>query len=340
MAQFVGVLKDALMITSFVFSMMLVIEYLNVLTRGEWQNRLGDSRWGQYLLAALLGATPGCLGAFVVVALYSHRAVSLGAVVAAMVATSGDEAFVMLALIPTEALFLFGGLFVIGVLAGAATDFVFRRRQGFESGTVLELHDRKDCRCYPRGDILRQWKEMSIARGTLSLVLLLLLSALVMGELGPPSWDWKRITFLFVSAVGLFIVATVPEHFLEEHLWGHVAKKHLPQIFLWTFGALLVVHVISSGLQIDGLIRDHHGIMLLAALLIGIIPSSGPHLVFVTLFAEGVIPLSVLGASSLVQDGHGMIPLLAFSRKDFVLVKLINILIGAVLGSIGLALGW
>ena len=32
--------------------------------------------------------------------MYSHRVLSLGAVVTAMIATSGDEAFVMLAMIP------------------------------------------------------------------------------------------------------------------------------------------------------------------------------------------------------------------------------------------------
>jgi len=84
-------LTHALMITGFVFLMMLVIEYVNVLTRGAWQEGLRGNRWQQYLLASLLGATPGCLGAFTVISLYSHRVVSLGAVVAAMIATSGDE---------------------------------------------------------------------------------------------------------------------------------------------------------------------------------------------------------------------------------------------------------
>ena len=102
MAGAVRILKHALMITSFVFAMMLVIEYVNVLSRGSWQQKLTRGRWAQYLLAAFLGATPGCLGAFAVVAMYSHRVLSLGAVVAAMIATSGDEAFVMLAMIPRQ----------------------------------------------------------------------------------------------------------------------------------------------------------------------------------------------------------------------------------------------
>ena len=69
----IDTVQHALMITSFVFVMMLIIEYVNVQTKGDWQYSVKRSRWGQYLLAGLLGATPGCLGAFTVVALYSHN---------------------------------------------------------------------------------------------------------------------------------------------------------------------------------------------------------------------------------------------------------------------------
>lgn len=44
----IGILKHALMITSFVLIMTLLIEYINVQTRGSWQlvlrRRLSESR--------------------------------------------------------------------------------------------------------------------------------------------------------------------------------------------------------------------------------------------------------------------------------------------------------
>jgi len=67
------ILKDAIIITGLVFVMMMVIEYINVASRGIWQNRLSGNRWKQYIVAGLLGAIPGCLGAFTVVALFSYR---------------------------------------------------------------------------------------------------------------------------------------------------------------------------------------------------------------------------------------------------------------------------
>ena len=65
-----GVLKHAIMITSFVLMMKILIEYINVQTRGEWQKSLKKSKFKQYTLAAFLGVMPGCLGAFTVVSLY------------------------------------------------------------------------------------------------------------------------------------------------------------------------------------------------------------------------------------------------------------------------------
>jgi hypothetical protein len=88
---------DALMITGFVGMMMLLVEYINVLTSGRWRQTIAQRQWAQYFLAAFLGVIPGCLGAFAVVAMYSHGVLTLGAVVAAMIAMAGDESFVMLA---------------------------------------------------------------------------------------------------------------------------------------------------------------------------------------------------------------------------------------------------
>jgi hypothetical protein len=79
-------------------------------------------------------------------------------------------------------------------------------------------------------------------------------------------------------------------------------------------------------------VRAHPTWALLAAALVGILPESGPHLVFVMLFAQGAIPFSVLVASSVVQDGHGMLPLLAESRREFVRVKAVNLVAGLLLG--------
>lgn len=332
----------ALMISGFVFVMMLVIEYLNVLTQGVWQEGLRGSRWRQYLLAAFLGATPGCLGAFAVVSLYSHRVVSLGAVVAAMVATSGDESFVMLTLIPQASLGLFSVLLLVGLVAGILTDLLVPPGEAAcpLDGPGIAYHPQEPCRCFPRGRILAQWRRCTLARAVLMLTLTLFSLGLAAGWVGPPAWNWVRLTLLLTTLTGLFIVSTVPDHFLEEHLWHHVARVHAPRIFLWTFGALLVMHLLLKPLNLESWIAANPLWLLVIAGLVGLVPESGPHLIFVTLYSQGIIPFSVLLTSSIVQDGHGMLPLLAESRRDFFQVKGINLAVGLLIGGLAYLIGY
>jgi hypothetical protein len=143
-----------------------------------------------------------------------------------------------------------------------------------------------------------------------------------------------------VLSISIFIVSTVNDHFLKEHIWKHIIGKHFLKIFLWTFFTLFALSLLNSYFQLDSLISDNLYLVLLIAVLVGIIPESGPHFVFVLLFANGSIPLSILLASSIVQDGHGSLPLLAESRKSFLIIKLINVAVGLIVGVAGLLAGF
>jgi hypothetical protein len=55
---------------------------------------------------------------------------------------------------------------------------------------------------------------------------------------------------------------------------------------------------------------------------------------------NGTIPFSILMANSVVQDGHGALPLFAESKKSFVVTKLIKTGIGLVIGLLGLWLNF
>ena len=87
-------------------------------------------------------------------------------------------------------------------------------------------------------------------------------------------------------------------------------------------------------MNLPALVSGNPWFVLLLAGLMGLIPESGPHLLFVTLYAQSTLPLGVLVASSAVQDGHGMLPLLAHSRRDFLVVKAINLVAGLSLGAL------
>lgn len=328
----------SIIITSFVFTMMLLVEYLNVITHGKWQDKLRNSKFGQIILGVLLGAVPGCLGAFTVVSLYSHGVVSFGALVATMIATSGDEAYVMLSLFPVKAIFLMVIISVIGFLVGYLTDRFYKKEVFLLGNDVhgFELHQEDACDCFSLSLIKKQLKNITFPRALLIGMLIVFLALLATNSVAMDEESWIKISLIITTVFGLYVVATVPDHFLEKHLWQHVLKKHLLRIFLWTFGTLLFLYYLQSLIDIDSWIHSNYLIVLLIAVLIGIIPESGPHLIFVTLFASGTIPFSILLASSIVQDGHGTLPLLAISQKSFVILKIINVVTGLAVGITGI----
>ncbi len=342
MTEFQAILKQTLIITSFVFSMMLMVEYINVITRGAWQTKLSKSKFGQYLLSIVLGAVPGCLGAFTVVSLYSHGIVSFGALTAAMIATSGDEAFVMFSLFPAKALLITGIIAVVGLIFGYLTDRFIAGNNLLSKNKYhkLEVHESEACPCFDFPVIVKQLKSISFPRSLLIGILTILLVILYINPSDANDPAWIKITLLIVNFFALFVVITVPDHFLEEHLWKHVLKKHLLRIFLWTFGALAVVAVLTSFFNLEAWIQANKFTVLIIAVLIGIIPESGPNLIFVSLFAAGTLPLSILIANSIVQDGHGTLPLLAVSGKSFIILKTINVAAGLLIGFFMLWLGF
>jgi hypothetical protein len=132
-----------------------------------------------------------------------------------------------------------------------------------------------------------------------------------------------------------------PKHFIKEHIYDHVFKKHIPRIFLWVFFTLLAVEYLMAVLDLESIIAatPRFALILLAAL-IGIIPESGPHIFFIVLYSRGLIPFSVLLINTLSQDGHGLLPLLSYSVRDTIYVQifttLFSIIVGVILYVVGL----
>jgi hypothetical protein len=337
-----SVFQHTLMITFFVLVVMMMIEYITVQTRGRWTKPLGRSGYLQILIASFLGVIPGCLGGFTSVSLYIHRTFNFAALLTTMIVTTGDEAFVMYSLFPAKTFQLSLYLLFLSITVGSGYYLIFKNKSPLKSEEKeIPVHQEEpDCTCFEPEQILPRLRKISFTRALLITgSLLFLLHLFTTAEFHRPS-GWEKPTYIIVTLIGLFIVSTVPEHFLTEHLWKHTIKRHIPRIFIWTLTAFLVIDVFLGYFDLDQWISSNTGIMLVLALLIGIIPQSGPHIIFVTLFAGGAIPFSVLLANSIVQDGHGAIPLLAESPRSFIMMKTIKLGIGIIAGSAGLILGF
>lgn len=129
-------------------------------------------------------------------------------------------------------------------------------------------------------------------------------------------------------------------HFFKEHVYEHILKKHISKLFLWIFLTLLIIHFLMQRFDLESMLPKNRLLLIVLAALVGIIPESGPHLIFLTLYSQGLIPFSVLLVSSLSQDGHGLLPLLSYSFKDTIKIQifttLFSILVGLFLYFIGI----
>jgi hypothetical protein len=328
------------MITLFVFVMMLIVDYINVLTKGKMEEAVKGKRGRQYVITAFLGATPGCLGAFMTVSFYVHGLLGFGAMVGGMIATSGDEAFVMLTLFPKKAVLLFGLLFILGIASGWISDKL-ASRLGIVPCRECKLeviHSEEACRCFDPIE-LKKFPKLSFSRYAVLLFLLPVIVAIGLGYIGPKGWNWTRVTLFSLLFVAAFVVATVPHHYLNDHIWQHLIRRHLWRVFLWTFSALLIITVALSCGNIEAFVESHMALIFLICALVGLIPESGPHMIFVMMFASGLVPFSILLTSSIVQDGHGMLPLFSHSIRDAVLIKVFNLVFAIAVGLPLLLLG-
>lgn len=363
---FFETLLGSIQVTGLVIVMMLLIEYFNVQSQGNWAGKLRSSGTGQVLLGAIFGIIPGCMGGFATVSLYTHGLIGFGGLVAMMIASSGDEAFVMLATIPEDALILSGVLFALALVSGFAVNLFAGRGkrttpscgQGFEMHEGDAHHHDASGHCDGTGDCPHaSWRNMlhpSWQRIVLLAGVALFIAALALGMLEHEHGEeeahgggsikildeyWLNLLFAIISLFVLWFIATSKEHFIKEHLWQHVIVHHLPRIFCWTAGTMIAINFALEYLDIASFTRSNVPFMILLAVLVGIIPESGPHLLFVTLFASGAVPFSVLLASSVSQDGHASLPLLAESKGGFIKAKLVNVAIALAAGFAAYAIG-
>lgn len=337
------IIQQTLMVSGFVLFMMLIIEYINVKSKGNWSKPLKKSKLTQLFVSSGLGIIPGCVGGFTVVSLYSHNIINFAALLTATIVSLGDEAFIMLTMIPSTAIKLTVILIILGLVAGWVTNLFLKNKTFMKKGELhLQTHEEeKECINCVKGNIFNNLKRISLQRASIiSVILLVLLSQFIGFKFDINNFDWEIFLFFVGCMISLYIVAIVPHHFLEDHLWEHVIKKHFPKIFLWTFASLTIIALIYHYFDIELWVHQNLFYVLLISVIIGIIPISGPHIIFITLFASGTIPFSILLANSLVQEGHTGLPLIAESKRSFLAIKIIKISLALIIGTICYYMGW
>lgn len=277
---------------------------------------LKNAKGFQVPLAALMGATPGCGGAVVVVAAYSSGNVGFGAVVATLTATMGDAAFLLIATRPDAALVVLPLGFGVGVLSGWLVDMFHR--------TELRADTSGQCELAPK---IGRTRPQDVA------YLLIAAPGLIVGgaQLGqveiatilgiPVLWIAMAGTFL-----GLFIWSTSKLQAMTNSADSPLTRmaEETSFISVWVIGAYLAYDYLAAygGLDLETMFNSVAPLLPLIAIVIGFVPGCGPQVLVTTLYINGLIPFAALMGNAISNDGDALFPAIALNPKAAVIATL------------------
>ncbi|MEM1030636.1 MAG: putative manganese transporter [Myxococcota bacterium] len=321
-------------VSSFVGGTLMLFYGLEKLFGVDVGQVMTRARAFQVPIAALLGVTPGCGGAVVVVAAHASGRVGFGAVVAALTATMGDAAFLLIASRPKVAAFVLPLALVVGMLTGWIVDalphprFVTARRPLPEAPSVG--------RPAPR-----HWGYVAVLVPGLGLGIAQL-AGVEMSEALVSS------VALVGVAMGAWVWATSPLRAMTSPQDPAVTRAAEETAFISVAVALAFLTYAYAtdflGLDLRALFAAAGPWLILAAILVGFIPGCGPQILVTTLYIQGLVPLAALVGNAIANDGDALFPAIALHPRVAILATLYTsvpaVIVAYVLYYFGIPAGW
>lgn len=351
----------------FVGAVLLIFGFINYKTQGRFVQRLENSKRIQPIIGAFLGLTPGCGGAIFVMPLYLKGTVSYGTVIATLIATMGDSAFVLISTRPLDYVYVSVISFATAILCGYLIDalkidggFAKRREAllkknavaaeehaklqsvpmrhiGHEEGDSIDILLHHHRRGRKEGGLVERFihhgaYQIFWALSAVGLVLgvALLFQTDVNTGLGIPHLG----TVVGIAGTAFCLVYMVlGKRFLKNEAHEEEEQKvfslretlvHNAQdtafVCVWVFAAYFIYElfvifvggeaVVAAWMMATGLLS------VIVGAVIGLIPGCGPQIIFVSLYARGMMPFAALLANAISQDGDALFPLLATDRRS------------------------
>lgn len=305
-----GLMVDAyVQVAAFVAATLLLFYGAERAFKFDIGDALRNAKGYQVPLASLLGATPGCGGAVVVVAAYSSGNVGFGAVVAALTATMGDAAFLLIATRPDAAMVVLPLSLVVGVLTGWIIDAL---KIG---GTVSDAS--AQCELAPLIGRTRIKDYIYLAIAIPGLVIGI--SQLAQVDLVAVYGDFMIWVGMAGIAIGLLVWSTSDMQAMTNAKDSPVTRmaEETSFITVWVIGAYLAFDyvVAYAGLDLKALFNSVGVLLPLVGIIIGFIPGCGPQVLVSTFYINGLIPFSALIGNAISNDGDALFPAIALNPR-------------------------
>ncbi len=301
-----GLMTDAFVqVSGFVAATLILFYGAERVFRFNIGRALQNAGGWQVPMAALLGATPGCGGAVVVVAAYSTGHVRFGAVVATLTATMGDAAFLLIATRPDAALVVLPLSFVVGILTGWIVDALPGRKQQPRTAGACDL-----------APLIGRTRIKDLAYAAFALPGLVIgVTQLTGADVAAVFGPVLPVVGLGGTAVGLFVWATSRLSAMTNDKDSPVTRMAEETAFIsvWVIGAYLAYDyvVAFTGFDLEAMFTAIGPLLPLMGVLVGLVPGCGPQVLVTTLYVGGLIPFSALIGNAISNDGDALFPAIA-----------------------------
>ncbi|WP_181724853.1 putative manganese transporter [Vibrio paracholerae] len=307
------------------------------------------SRNLQVVIAALLGALPGCGGAIVVTTQFVSGKVGFGALVAVLTATMGDAAFLLLASQPVTGLYVIG----IGVVTGCITGLVINalHRDDFMRPALTELSNKLRTSCSSATSAVSFkainlqglfWKYLLLPASLVAFASSFQIDINQVLSLPEMSIEWIG-ALLAVSSMLLWALtqeiedyqSTVSED--DKIRTSHPMQKAAQDtnfVSAWVIIAFLAFELTLhfTGFEI-GANWGNWGVWMPAlGIMIGLLPGCGPQILVTSLYLSGALPFSAQLSNAISNDGDALFPAIALAPKAALMATLYSSIPAAIVG--------
>jgi len=272
--------------------------------------------------SAFLGVIPGCGGAIMVMSLYTRGVVSFGSVLAALIATMGDAAFLLIASKPQAALIILPITFLTGIIFGYIV-------KPFTKNFINKISLKKD--------LNKNLPKNKIPKNFYSFWLMCLIPGIILGVLNAFQVEISFYIFgidlihSFSFVLAMYCILLWVFNPLTDIQMASIHENSLRRVAdttcfvtVWVIIAFVTYELID--LSTKGLIFDslkYFGPFIpLMAIIIGFIPGCGPQIMITSMYVSGQIPMSAQIGNSISNDGDALFPAIAISPKAAIIATL------------------
>ena len=308
-------------VSSFVGMTLLIFTFLEK-KNFNLQKLILNNRRFEIPICSFLGAIPGCGGAIMVMSLFTRGVVSFGAVLAALISTMGDAAFLLIAVKPEAALIILPVTFIVGIISGyIAQPFTknFLKEKINKSFSINDLPKNKTSNKF-----YKLW-------------FLILIPGLILGLINAFNIDVNLeifgmdVVLFFSFSAALFCVLLWVLNPLTDIQMASIHENSYRRVVdttcfvtVWVIISFVLYELINlstNGAIFESLILFGPFLPLIA-ILIGFIPGCGPQIMITSMYVSGQIPMSAQIGNSISNDGDALFPAIAISAKAAIVATL------------------